>query len=717
VNFVPKNNIYPIQIREFDTLKAYVTFKPAYIGDFIDTIVLKTSPCGEEINIIVKGKGINTAAQIMPKLISGTVYNYSSDTASITITNTGTEPITITAYNFNPPLSKWNVSLIPALPQTIDPGDTLIFDVTFSTKQDSSLLTRICFETEAACPVELCTDINYQSINDPIAILPNPLDFGLITCTPSIERKTIIIENLSAQPARIDSIYILPDSAGFSITSIPKMPHFIPVGKNLELEIQFKPTDEGVFKAEIIVVGEISESHAELKAEFMRIAVNPLSIKTAFSPAERCHAPLSRTFTFWNTGMLTDTLDVSFVPPTAFYYADKNLLVIPHGDSADITISFDPSKAPEGTTKFNVILQSRVCTFFHTGIYLSGTVYEPHLALQPNPLAFPNVWPGDTLNKQVIIRNNSEFDIVIKKLTIPVNPNNYTIQKSLPFTINNNDSATVSIQFIGIKPGKYVDSLYINYAADCDYDTLLLLNPSVTEEIYEVNLSIPDYESQPYEDISISINLNNPVPKFRPDSVMIELSFDPWLLVPSDAYFVSGNSMIEIPSLIQPGFMQLSIPAKFADTMFLNQGTKISINGFTYPSSPNKTPLTFTNIEIYTEKTIDLSEDDGSLEIIPVCHPTGRLHLILSDYISVVVRKNIISDALLSLEINSTATTNGTLSVYSAAGSQIYSASNNFKKGNNKWNIYLDNIANGTYYFVLYSSTGQVFTQKFIIIR
>ena len=287
----------------------------------------------------------------------------------------------------------------------------------------------------------------------------------------------------------------------------------------------------------------------------------------------------------------------------------------------------------------------------------------------------------------------------------------------MPFTINSNDSVAVNIQFIGIKSGKYIDSLYINYSANCDYDTLILLNPTVTEEIYKINLSIPDYESQPYQDIDICINLDNPVPKFHADSLMIELRFDPWLLVPSEAFFVSGDFQIKIPSILQPGYVQVHLPEKFADTMFLTAGTKFSISAYTYPSSPNKTAISFSNVDIYSNKSIDLTKDDGSLEIIPVCQPTGRLHLILSDFISVTLKNNVISNETLSLDIQTSTSTNGTISVYSASGRLVYSGIQNFKTGKNQWDINLNNISNGSYYFVLYSASGRVFTHKFIVIN
>ena len=717
IKLIPESNIYPIQIRAFDTLRAFVTFKPKYSGNFIDTLIIKTSPCNEEIRIAVKARVVKTNVAISPKKISGTVYNYGSDTAVVTISNNGNEQITITKYSFTPPLSNWNVKLIPTLPQSIDANKTQSFKLVFSTKQDNPLRAKICFEVEANCPVQLCADIDYQSSKKQIALSVNALDWGLLTCIPTEQRKKLKIRNLSPRPARIDSIYIEPNSQGFSLINTAKFPYYIAAGKNSEIEIAFKPPNQGNFNAELVVNNNISEVRINLTAEYKSPIINPLSSKTGFRATERCHSPISRTFLYRNTGMIADTLDVSFKPSASYYYADKKILVIPPADSAEITITFAPEKAPANTTHFVVMLKSRICDFFHTDINLSATVNEPNLAIKPNPIDFINVWPGDTLIKDITLKNNSKFALTINKLSVSKNPNIYIISRKLPFTLKQDSSTTFPILFIGKRPGKYLDSLNIYYSSICDYKAFALLNSSVSEEVYDINLSIRDYISYPNKDLTISISLDKAVPKFRPDSMLIQLSFDKWLFNPLQVYYVSNTEIIQIPSSLRAGFVQLHIPKQFADTMFLTDGKKLNIKGFTYPSSPNKTDLTFSNVKIYTDKVVQISKHNGSLEIIPVCHPIAKMHLILTGKISLRLKNSIISEGDLSLVIKSTAATKGTISIYSANGALVQSDSRNFINGKNDWNINMTNFANGNYYFILFSSTGQVFTHKFIVIR
>jgi hypothetical protein len=358
-----------------------------------------------------------------------------------------------------------------------------------------------------------------------------------------------------------------------------------------------------------------------------------------------------------------------------------------------------------------------VCDFSEAKINLNAFVFEPSLSLEPNPVEFLNVWPGDTLIKKLTLYNNSDFDVTVNGLSITANPNIYILDKTPPLIIGSGQSESLTLMFIAQKTGNYTDSLLIEYSGQCDYDTSFTLISSVTDEIYDVQLSIDDYITAPYETIYIAINLDKEVPKFRPDSLIIELGFDPWLFSPEQAYYLTGNGAVELRATLQPGYAKLHIPKRFADTMFLSAGKKINIQGQTFPSSPNKTSLSFISVDIYTNKVIDLTKDNGTLEVTPVCNPTARLHLILRDNIQIYMKSNTVNKGQLSIDIISSGNTGGIIKVYTSKGREILSESSKFIKGNNTLNLDLSGFATGVYYFILNTSTGQVFTRKFVVIN
>jgi hypothetical protein len=71
--FVPRVSIFPIQIKQNDTLISDIVFKPKQIGAYLDTILVKANPCDQIQRIVVKGKGIQSSMTSDPTFLSGTI--------------------------------------------------------------------------------------------------------------------------------------------------------------------------------------------------------------------------------------------------------------------------------------------------------------------------------------------------------------------------------------------------------------------------------------------------------------------------------------------------------------------------------------------------------------------------------------------------------------------------------------------------------------------
>lgn len=714
--FEPVNSIYPIRISNFDSISANIKFKPTVTGIFRDTLIIKASPCDEEIRIIVKGEGVSVLADATPKNIYGTVYNYTTASNNITISNRGTEPITIQSLILLPDNPDWTVDISPTLPQTISSGENIQFTLIFSTLQDSNLSAQLCFELSATCSTDLCVDVLYKSINDPLAFEPPVLDYVLVTCVPQPKRLTAKIRNLSSEPTRVTDLYINPTGSNFVLINPPSVPLTIPVGNSIDITVEYTPSDEEVSNAELVCVGDVSTITAELVGEFKTTKLFPLTYDFDFGIFERCEPEIFRTFKFYNQGMLDDTLDINLVQAGNNYTISEQTLVLPSLDSAEFNVGFHPAYASGGNNNNTVRLTGRVCGDF-AEIKLHAEINEPSVEIMPNPAEFLNVWPGDTLIREIVIRNTSSTNIEIIQFDLNSVENKYEYQTALPIQINASGSATVPIRFIAVKSGNYYDTLRITYKSVCDYDTSSLIHSLVSNEIYVVRFSIPDYVTEPYQDFSFDINLDMAVPKFRPDSLTLDLEFDTWLFKPSKAYYHSNAGPLEIDADLNYGSVRLNIPNEIADTMFLVAGTKFTVEGFTFLSSPNSTALAFVETNIITDKDIELHTNDGSLTINPVCHPIGKLRLVLTGEISLSLKNQVITDGIVSFVINSSKDSEASIKIFNLDGRTVYHNSHNFAQGRNTVDIEPGTNGSGSYYFIMNCSTGQVFSGNFIILK
>lgn len=714
--FEPLNSIYPIKISNFDSLLANVKFKPTITGVFRDTFVIKASPCNEEILIIVKGEGISVLADVSPKNIYGTVYNYTTASNNITIYNRGTEPITIQSLLLSPVNPDWSVDVSPPLPQTVESGEELQLTLVFSTQQDSDLVAKLCFELAATCSTDLCLDVLYKSINDPLAFAPPYLNFGQISCLPQPVRQKAMIQNLSSESTRVTDLYIEPAVSDFVLINPPSLPLTIPVGSSVDITVEYTPSGEGTSNAELICKGDVSSIKAELVGEFKTTKLVPDAYDFDFGVFERCEPEIFQVFKFYNQGMLDDTLDIILTTTGSAYTVSAQTLVLPARDSVELIVGFHPNNASNGINDNSVKLNGRVCGDY-AEIKLHSEINEPYVEILPNPVEFLNVWPGDTLIRDISLRNSSLSNIEIIQFELNSIDNKYEYEVIMPLQIDASASVVIPIRFIAVKSGHYFDTLKLTYKSVCDYNTSGLIHSNVSNEIYVVRFSIPDYESEPYKEFSFDINLDNAVPKFRPDSLMLELEFDTWLFKPERAYYHSNEGLSEINADLNYGSVRLNVPNEIADTMFLTAGIKFSVEGITFLSSPNRTALAFVETNIITDKLIELYTSDGSLTINPVCHPIGKLRLVLSGEITLSMKNQIVSDGVLSFIINSSKEADASINIYNIDGRIVYHNIHNFAQGRNILNIEPEWIASGSYYFVMNCSTGQVFTGNFILLK
>jgi hypothetical protein len=499
--------------------------------------------------------------------------------------------------------------------------------------------------------------------------------------------------------------------------NIPALPVYIPALDSIEVEIAFNPSNEGIYNAQISAVTPLSKVTADLSASFRKTILSLSESIHSFGKFEYCNLPLNKTFTIYNKGMLGDTVAVVLSKNNTGYSVDKSRVVLNANDSAEITATFNPQIARLGLNSGGITLSSATCknTF---EIELAAELHEPDLSISPISLSYNNVWFGDTLVRQITVTNTSDLPVTITKQSITTNAKRYLLDLVLPQDLQPKSSISFKIALIAELSGSFRDTLYFEYRSSCNYDSLISMISYVPDEVYSINLQVPDYIELPYQDIALDVSLTESVYKFRPDSMHFELAFDPWLFNPTSVHYKSDLGYIELSSDILPGgTISIKVPNVFADTLFLTKGTKFRILGKTFPSSPNKTPLDLRGINLFSNKRIDIKDDDGTLEISPVCHPTAGQHLILSGIISLLIKNEVVTDRVLELEINSTSKTFSFLSIYSVTGNKLINLNLSLEKGLNRKALELNEIPNGIYYIYLMAASGQIISRKFIILN
>ncbi len=230
-----------------------VTFTPTTAGMKHDTLILRTSPCGWELRIIILAdvrEGLN-----MDPADFGIVANCTSTRQTFTLNNALTENAIIEAISISGADAAFFTLIDPTVfPVSIDGASEL--DITLDITPDPA--TERAYEAELVFAHSITGGTREFSIpvsaesRRPLLTLTQPIDFGDVSFGSTSQPLAVQFRNTLPFPIRVGSID--PVSAPFRITSVtPTLPAVIPPGGLLTLTMEFSPPQTGEENATLML--------------------------------------------------------------------------------------------------------------------------------------------------------------------------------------------------------------------------------------------------------------------------------------------------------------------------------------------------------------------------------------------------------------------------------------------------------------------------------
>ena len=177
----------------------------------------------------------------------------------VDITNTGTDPVTLTG-GVLAPTGVFTISPI-TYPQTLNPGDKLSFTViaqpTSAAKQTATYT--ITQSTVGVPPVVVNLTVTGQG---PVFdIQPPTLDFGGILTGKTANPITVTITNTGGGYLSLNPTPTLSDTTNFGFDKLPSpLPTLIGAGASVSFDVKFTPTAESQYSAQLRVPYSINGS-------------------------------------------------------------------------------------------------------------------------------------------------------------------------------------------------------------------------------------------------------------------------------------------------------------------------------------------------------------------------------------------------------------------------------------------------------------------------
>lgn len=704
---IPNGAIYEFEI----------SFSLNEIGEFQDTLVIETGPCGDIVYIPIRGVVNNTELQIEEENISITDLIEIDNIFQLNAQFTSTTESNIISYELVPANAAINLQLQQQLPIPAQIGESidLQFDFVISSDIAQNYTGNICFFYDGECDNTVCVPLNFESID--IQLATESIDFGITECDNNAVIELLEISNIGTREETIENYELRPDFGVFEIITPIELPLRIYEGQSLQLEIKYQANQVGQFES--FFVYETSTGRLDSARLYAEHNDTDISVDINYIEAgqfEYCDDILEFPINISNIGNLNNNIEISFANNEDYLaYTGANSFNLYAEETQEIVVSIDPSLIPQtGDFSNELIISSETCPQ-EIRLPINGNLFEPKLFVDPNPIEFGTVWMDSSSVVMITITNLSDKSIEIHNLIFPQNAEMINANVDFPITIEANSSKEIELVFTAIKEGNFISDMQFVLSLRCEYYNENNWRAFVPKEIYNVDLWIDDYVKEVGEEFIAEIQLREGVPYFKPDGLRLKIAYDHELYYPNivEVRETEGN-YIEVEREIGLGFFTINLDESLSKNLFDTQGTIIRINSLALRNIPDFTPISFTEISPIFDKEINLLTDDGSLEIEEFCISEELYQIVFMGDFSIEVANPANKD-MVELTIEATENQNIKYELIDINGGILKGESILIQKGKNFVVLRFNEVASGAYLLKLSNEVGITKTEKIIL--
>lgn len=708
-NFI--NNSNSILINSLDSTLVRYSFQPKSTGRFKDTLVFLIVPCNDTIIVALKGIAVNNDISFLPSYIDtlikvGDEVRYNINIKSIS------QDVTINKIYIENENQDWDIRYNIKLPMVLLSGQETNFDIIISSLKESKFNSNLIIETNATCNENYVIPLKLSSFGRIISINTALLDFGDNFCKLLNNSRELIIQNDGLTADTITQINLSKNY--FKILNLPDLPLILNPNDNYILQILFNPTTEGKFLDELIIKSKEpngQEFKVILEGSYYTAKTEISTNLIDFGLIEHCEDNKTFSISFYNYGQVADTILFNYSQNKVLI--DQNeFLIIPPGKNVELALELLTENLEYGENIESIEFYSKLCDF-KENIKIFANKIKPRLIVSPNILDFNKVWIGNTKKLSFELINNSNVDINI--FDFDLNSDEFTINQTIPFTISSNSIINIEITFESKQEGdkNLIPKFY--YQSKCVDSIEIILKAYVPKEEYAITLRIDKHIVDAGSQIIFPIILDKPLEYLNLENIDLGITFDNNLFYPTNVFLKNDLDSKDLSYSYSFGKLNINIKGVSASKLLLDSGSIIFIEGITFASIPDSTELHFSNVDLLTNKSIEIKKIDGLLKLNEFCKGTAQFKLKLIPQFNISINQ-VITNNFIPIEIETTDNLNLNISIYDINGYIIYSEILNINKRNLNKNINVNNYPNGIY-FIKFNSNYQTKLFKFFKIQ
>lgn len=433
--------------------------------------VLAASGCG------VTGASSGQLSALSGSVNFGSVTMGSSSTQSVTVTNKGEVPVTISQVK----VSGSGFSFAgPSLPITIPAGQNGAIMVKFTPSGAGSATGTLTIQSNAP-GAPLTITLNATAVATPtaqIALNPPSINFGNVRVGTSTNQP-VTISNPGTANLTVTQVTV--QGAAFSVSGL-SFPATLTPNQRASFTVTFRAGASGVANGLVTVVSNASGSPSGLGvtgngvATTAGISLNPVNIP--FGNMD-LGSGAAQTVTIMNPGNATLTVTQANVSGSGFSIAGLTLpLSLTANQSSSFAVRFAPMAA--GNVMGSVSLVSNAPNS-PTSISLSGTGLSatPGLSVNPASIAFGSVNVGSNASQSVTLTNTGNAALSVTQANVGGSGFSATGLR-LPLNLTAGQSASFSVQFAPAAVGSVAGSVSLMSNAPGSPKTITLAGSGVS---------------------------------------------------------------------------------------------------------------------------------------------------------------------------------------------------------------------------------------------
>ncbi|MAT40483.1 MAG: hypothetical protein CL946_12875 [Ectothiorhodospiraceae bacterium] len=432
-----------------DTVRYKVQFAPQTTGDIEGTYQFAFGPCSDTLEYTLKGKGIDTQVEYIPKaaLVLGPTIVGREVIRTVRVRNTGKTVARLTEVSFSKSHPDITFFTTPNLPQLLQPNMEISFEIKFDPTTLGTFETELVTRWSNVCADSAFLTVVGECVPNPHIVPPLSFDLGLQEC-PEPKRDSVYIKNIGNGPLVFSSAEILGDDPDHFTLISPLPDDTIRANDSTALVIEYNNPNETPSSAFLLYVHNDAErlpTRIDLTGE-RKVSEFDIEGDSATLFFSRLFVREERPYTIRNTSNNpVEVYQVEVTKEMSVYDVTPDQ-ALPVTLQPGQTLGFMVGFTPNGTGPFlgHVTVRATPCDYTHV-LSLNGEGDTDGLSIDRGSIAF-NVSPCEfeALCDTVRLRNQGSEAINVTGLNVDQSVPVFSITaRNTPFQLRPGETENV----------------------------------------------------------------------------------------------------------------------------------------------------------------------------------------------------------------------------------------------------------------------------------